>query len=421
MEKEPSSWEDALRQFDKAAKLIDLDSNIYEILTKPKRIIQVSIPVRMDDCSIKVFEGYRVQFNDLLGPTKGGIRFHPQVSLDEVKALAFWMTWKNTVAGLPYGGAKGGVVVDPKKLSEIELENLSRGFIGAFHDFIGPEKDIPAPDVYTNPEIMAWMMDEFSRYEGHTVFGVVTGKPTEIGGSLGRLEATGRGGLFVLEEAMKRLKMRKAVVAIQGFGNVGESFASLLDRRFKIVALSDSKGGIYNKRGLELRKVKVHKEKTGSVLNFPGAKNITNRELLELKCDVLVPAALEKQITPKNANHVQARIVLELANGPVTTEAREILFKRKILSIPDILANAGGVTVSYFEWVQNKIAYAWKKEEVEEKLKEKMVTAFSDIYDVLEKYKVDMGTAAYIYSIKKMIKVLELRGIYKAGVCKPRM
>lgn len=407
-------WQEALDQFNKAAKILKLDSSIAEILTHPKRIIHVSIPVRMDSGKVKVFDGFRVQFNDLRGPTKGGIRYHPNVSHDEVKALAFWMTWKNTVVDVPFGGAKGGVICNPKEMSEGELERLSRGYIEAMHKFIGPEKDIPAPDVYTNPQIMAWMVDEYYRIEGHNVFGMITGKPLELGGSEGRGESTAQGGLFVLEEAMKVFRMKKPSIAIQGFGNAGMTAAKLLSQKgYKVVAVSDSKGGIYNPKGLDIKKVIEQKTKTRTVKGFKGAKQITNEEILELKVDVLVPAALEGVITSKNVNNVKAKIILELANGPVSAEAREALYKKEQYSIPDILANSGGVAVSYFEWVQNRMGYPWSEKEVVDKLKIKMCKAFDNVFETSKKHKVDFGTAAYIYAIKKMVKVLELRGYLK--------
>ncbi len=408
-----NEWESAVTQFRKAADILKLDESIIQFLTSPRRIINVSIPVRMDDDSLKVFQGFRIQFNDLRGPTKGGIRFHPDVDMEEVKSLAFWMTWKNTVVDIPFGGAKGGVICNPKELSQNELEKLSRGYIQEMYQFIGPEKDIPAPDVYTTPQVMAWMVDEYHKFTGHNVFGMITGKPLEMGGSHGRDIATAQGGVFVLEEALKKFGIKNPTVAIQGFGNAGLTAAILLAKKgFKIIAVSDSKGAIYDEKGLNVDKVIAHKNKTKSVVGFSG-KELSNEELLELKCDVLVPAALANQITDVNANNINAKIILELANGPVTPQAREILFKKNIMSIPDILANAGGVTVSYFEWVQNNIGYAWSKEEVETKLKVKMIEAFDNVYKVYKEKNIDMGTAAYVFAIEKMDKILELRGIKK--------
>ncbi|MBU0471004.1 MAG: Glu/Leu/Phe/Val dehydrogenase [Nanoarchaeota archaeon] len=409
-------WDEALEQFNKAAKKLNIDESVVEILTNPKRIIQVSIPVRMDNAKIKVFQGFRVQFNDFRGPTKGGIRYHPNVTLEEVKALAFWMTWKNTVVDVPFGGGKGGVMCNPKEMSPGEIERLSRGYIEAMHKFIGPEKDIPAPDVYTNPQIMAWMMDEYHKIEGHNVFGMITGKPIELGGSEGRGQATAQGGVYVLEEAVKALKMTKPSIAIQGFGNAGMTAAELLSKDgYKIIAVSDSKGGIYNSKGLDIKKIIQIKKETGTVTNYELANKISNEELLELEVDVLIPAALEGVITSKNVNNVKAKIILELANGPVSTEAREKLYNKGQISIPDILANSGGVAVSYFEWVQNKIGYPWSEKEVLEKLKKKMIAAFDEVYSTSKEFKVDFGTAAYIYAIKKMISVLDWRGTMKKG------
>jgi len=409
-------WYEALAQFNKAAKILRLDKSIVEILTNPKRIIHVSIPVRMDNGKMKVFQGFRVQFNDLRGPTKGGIRYHPNVSHEEVKALAFWMTWKNIVVDVPFGGGKGGVICNPKDLSEGELERLSRGYIEAMHKFIGPEKDIPAPDVYTNPKVMAWMMDEYHRIEGHNVFGVITGKPLELGGSEGRDKATAQGGVYILEEALDTFKVENASIAIQGFGNAGRTAAKLLSEKgYKIVAVSDSKTAIHNPKGLNIEKVIAHKQKTGSVKGFKGVKEITNENLLRLDVDVLIPAALEEVITKDNVNKIKAKVILELANGPVSAEARATLYKKGQISIPDILANSGGVAVSYFEWVQNNIGYFWSEEEILKKLKDKMCSAFDNVYSASKEFKVDFGTAAYIYAVRRMIKVLELRGYIKKG------
>jgi len=414
MAEELNPFKIAQEQLDRAAKIMKLDPAVHQILREPMRVLEVTIPVKMDDGSVKVFKGFRVQYNDARGPTKGGIRFHPQETLDTVKALAAWMTWKTSVVDLPYGGAKGGVICNPKEMSEGELERLSRGYIRAIGRFIGPERDIPAPDVYTNPQIMAWMMDEYSKIVGYNAPGVITGKPIEIGGSLGRGDATAKGGMYVLREAAKKIKLdlKKATVAIQGYGNAGQFAHKLVTEMFgsKVVAVSDSKGGIYSENGLDYEKVLAHKEKTGSVINFPGAKNITNEELLELNVDVLIPAALENQITGKNANNIKAKIVLELANGPTTPEADEILYKKGILDIPDFLANAGGVTVSYFEWVQNINGYYWTAEEVYQKLDQKMTKAFWDVMETMEKYKVDPRTAAYIVAVDRVAKAVKIRG-----------
>ncbi|MBD6955153.1 MAG: Glu/Leu/Phe/Val family dehydrogenase [Thermoplasmata archaeon] len=414
MAEELNPFKIAQEQLDKAAKVMKLDPAVHAILREPMRVLEVTIPVKMDDGSVKVFKGFRVQYNDARGPTKGGIRFHPQETLDTVKALAAWMTWKTSVVDIPYGGAKGGVICDPKSMSEAEIERLSRGYIRAIGRFIGPEKDIPAPDVYTTPQIMAWMMDEYSKIVGYNAPGVITGKPLEVGGSLGRGDATARGGMYCLREAAKKIKLdlSKATVAIQGFGNAGQFAHKLITEMFgsKVVAVSDSKGGIYSEKGLDFEKVLAHKEKTGSVVNFPGTKNITNEELLELKVDVLIPAALENQITAKNADKIKAKIVLELANGPTTPEADEILYKKGILDIPDFLANAGGVTVSYFEWVQNINGYYWTLDEVHQKLDQKMTKAFWDVMDAMEKYKVEPRTAAYIVAVKRVADAVKIRG-----------
>jgi len=414
MAEELNPFKIAQEQLDKAAKIMNLDPTVHQFLREPMRILEVTIPVKMDDGSVKIFKGFRVQYNDARGPTKGGIRYHPQETLDTVKALSAWMTWKTSVVDLPYGGAKGGIICDPKSMSEGELERLSRGYIRAIGRFIGPERDIPAPDVYTTPQMMAWMMDEYSKIVGYNAPGVITGKPLEVGGSLGRGDATARGGLYTLREAAKKinLDLKKATVAVQGFGNAGQFAHKLVTEMFgsKVVAVSDTKGGIYSKDGLDFKKVLDHKEKTGSVINFPGAKNITNEDLLELDVDVLIPAAIENQITGKNANKIKAKIVLELANGPTTPEADVILFKKGILDIPDFLANAGGVTVSYFEWVQNINGYYWTEEEVYQRLDQKMTKAFWDVMETAEKYKVEPRMGAYIVAVKRVADAVKTRG-----------
>lgn len=404
-------WQEAFSQFNHAAGLLQLTDKEKKVLSTPKRILTQTLSISMDNGSTKTFQAYRIQFNDWRGPFKGGIRYHPQVDLDEVKALSFLMTLKNTVCDVPFGGGKGGVACNPKELSKTELEKISRAYIKAFAAHLGMSKDVPAPDVYTDSQIMAWMLDEFSTLKGFTEYGFITGKPIELGGSLGRDKATSLGGVYVLEEAMKKYKVTKPKTVIQGCGNAGGNAALLLNaKKYPILAISDSKGGIYNPKGLDVVKVLAHKEKTDSVQGFPGSKNITNDELLELPCDVLVPAALENQITAQNADKIKAKIVLELANGPVTAEARPLLFKRKIQSIPDILANSGGVTVSYFEWVQNRMGYYWKEDEVNSKLKEKMVVAFKGVYETAQKHKVDLGMGAYLHAIERLVKVGKLRG-----------
>lgn len=401
----------AKKQLEEVAQKIKLDKTIHSILAEPERIIQVDIPVKMDNGEEKSFKAYRVQHNSARGPTKGGIRYHPDVTLDEVKALAMWMTWKCAIADLPFGGAKGGVTVNPKKLSKTELERLSREYIKAIKDYIGPKKDIPAPDVYTNPQIMAWMLDEYERQTGKHSPGVITGKPIELGGSLGRDTATAQGGVFVLEKVMKKLRVKEKTVAIQGMGNVGGNTALMLHKKgFKIIALSDSKGGIYDKKGLDPKKVLEHKKKTNSVINFSGSKNISNKGLLELPVTILIPAALENQIIKENAENIKAKIILELANGPTTPQADRILFKKKIFVVPDVLANAGGVTVSYFEWVQNNQGYYWELKEVNEKLEKIMKKAFKSVYETSQKYKTHMRTAAQILAVERVAQAIKLRG-----------
>ncbi len=406
----------AVRQLEKAAKVINLDKEALEILKEPKEILQVRIPVKMDNGKTKVFTGFRVHYNNARGPVKGGIRFHPEESLSTVKALAAWMTWKTAVVDIPLGGAKGGVICDPKKMSLGELERLSRGYVRAIGEFIGPEVDIPAPDVYTTPQIMAWMMDEFENITRKAQPGVITGKPIEVGGSLGRGDATAKGGMYVLKEGARRkgLDLSKATVAIQGFGNAGQFAVKLVQEHFKskVVAVSDTKGGIYLESGLDYNKLMEHKKKTGSVQNFPKARNITNEELLELKVDVLIPAAIENQLTSKNAAKVKAKIVLELANGPTTPDADEILYKNKVLVLPDFLSNSGGVTVSYFEWVQNQTGDYWDIDDVYAKLDKKMTKAAKDVLDASEKLKVDPRTAAYTISVKRVADAMKLRGWY---------
>ena len=406
----------ALKQLNKAAKVINLDKQALELLSSPEQILQVSIPVKMDNGETKVFTGFRVHYNSARGPTKGGIRFHPDETLSTVKALSAWMTWKTAITSLPMGGAKGGVICDPKKLSVGELERLSRGYIRAIADFIGPEIDVPAPDVYTTPQIMAWMMDEYEKIVRHSAPGVITGKPIEAGGSLGRGDATARGGLFVLREAAKKMNMdlSKATVAIQGFGNAGQFAHKLVKEMFgsKVVAISDTKTGIYSESGIDFAKLLEHKKKTGSVKDFPGTKNISNEELLELKVDVLIPAAIENQLTSANAGKVKAKVILELANGPTTPDADEIFYKNKILLLPDFLSNAGGVTVSYFEWVQNQTGDYWTEKEVYDRLDKKMTQATSDVLNASEKYKIDPRTAAYTVSVKRVADAMKLRGMY---------
>jgi len=392
-----------------------LSEETFNLLAHPMREFHFHIPVKMDDGSFKVFEAYRVQHNDARGPTKGGIRFHPEETLSTIKALATWMTWKCAVVDIPLGGGKGGVICDPRKLSETELERLSRGYIEGVHKLIGPETDIPAPDVYTNSKIMGWMVDEYSKLRGHNAFGVITGKPLSIGGSLGRGDATARGGLFTVREAAKHLgiDLKNATVAVQGYGNAGSFAALLFNELFgggKIVAVSDSKGVIYNEAGLDPQKVFDHKAKTGSVIGYEGAKEITNEELLALDVDILIPSALENQITEENADKVKAKMIVELANGPTTPKADEILFKNNVFVIPDFLANAGGVTVSYFEWVQNVTGNYWELDTIHKKLDVKMTDAFNDTLKECKERNIDMRTAAYVVAVQRVAQAMKDRG-----------
>jgi glutamate dehydrogenase (NAD(P)+) len=411
-----NAWEVAQRQFDLAAERLNLDPGLRLVLREPRREFTVHFPVHMDDGSVQVFTGYRVQHNLGRGPAKGGIRYHQDVTLDEVKALAMWMTWKCAVVGIPYGGGKGGVIVDPKRLSKKELEALTRRFFTEIEVLVGPEKDIPAPDVNTNAQIMAWMMDTYSMHAGYTVPGVVTGKPISLGGSEGRNEATARGTVFCIIEAARHLgiELPKARVAVQGFGNAGSIAARLIsDEGATVVAVSDSTGGIHNPDGLDISKVIAWKGEHGTVQGFPGAKDVSNAELLEVDCDILIPAALENQITAANAKDIKARLIAEAANGPTTPEADEILFKSwKTFMIPDILCNAGGVTVSYFEWVQDLNRDHWSEQVVNEKLKGIMVKAFSEVLAVARREEIDMRTAAYLLAVKRVADAMDMRGLY---------
>jgi len=377
------------------------------------REFHFNFPVRMDDGTIKIFKGFRVQYNDARGPCKGGIRFHPQETIDTVKALAAWMTWKTACVDIPLGGGKGGVICNPKEMSRGELERLSRGYIDAIAAVLGPEKDIPAPDVYTTPEIMGWMVDEFAKIRGYNAPGVITGKPIALGGSQGRGDATARGAVYTIREATKRLNipLKGTTVAVQGYGNAGSYAAILLQEMgARIIAVSDSKGGVLSEKGLDPDAVLQHKKKTGSVVGFPETKPITNDALLELQCDILVPAALENVITSKNASKIKAKIVAEAANGPTTPEADEILFKNKVFDIPDFLCNAGGVTVSYFEWVQNIYGLYWSVEEVHDRLDKIMTKAFNDVWVMHSQHNVNMRTAAYMLSVQRVADAMRLRG-----------
>jgi glutamate dehydrogenase (NAD(P)+) len=404
----------AQAQLDEAAKILELDPAVHEMLRWPLRELHVTLPVKMDDGTVKVFHGFRVQYNDARGPTKGGIRYHPDETIDTVRALAAWMTWKTAVVDIPLGGAKGGIVCNPKEMSEGELERLSRAYIRQVGRMLGLEKDVPAPDVYTTPQIMAWMADEFAFLQGYNEFGVITGKPLELGGSKGRNDATARGGIYTVREAAKVLgiNLKGATAAIQGYGNAG-SFAHQLGQDIlglKIVAVSDSKGGILNWDGLDPDAVIAHKQKTGSVINFPGTKNITNEELLELDVTVLFPAALENVITEENAGRVKAKISAELANGPTTPEADRILFENGVYVIPDFLCNAGGVTVSYFEMCQNAYDYYWDLDTVHTRLDDKMTDAFHAVHEMAEKYQINNRVAAYLVSVARVAKAMKLRG-----------
>jgi glutamate dehydrogenase (NAD(P)+) len=404
-----------LQEFDGAAQILNLDPGIWRILTHPKRQIIVSCPVQMDTGQIEVFTGYRVQYNISLGPAKGGIRYHPDVSLDEVTALAAWMTWKCAVAHIPFGGGKGGVACDPTRMSPRELEALTRRYVAEIIEAIGPEKDIPAPDVNTNEQIMAWIMDTYSMHVGHTTTAVVTGKPVELGGSVGRREATGRGVTIVTREATKHLGLdiRRATIAIQGFGNVGSVSAELLaDLGAKIVAVTDWKGGVYNSKGLHIPTLIEYAHQRGTVNGFEGAEPIDNEQLFKLEVDVLIPAALENQITIDNAGDVQAKILVEGANGPTTPEAHQALHARGVFVVPDILANSSGVTASYFEWVQDRYGYFWKEQDLIERLELGMCKAFDGVLHTSLKYNVDLRTAAYIVAIDRVATVTRMRGMY---------
>lgn len=415
----PNPYETALQQLDIAAEKLRLDPAIHQMLKRPMRALMVNIPVLMDDGSMRVFTGCRVHYNDALGPTKGGIRYHPDVTLDEVVALAAWMTFKTAVVGLPLGGAKGGVRCNPKEMSLGELERLTRGYTRAIAKFIGPNIDVPAPDVYTDAQVMAWIMDEYNQITGQFAPGVVTGKPVEIGGSRGRSEATSRGLVYTLIEAAEHLgiDLKGARVVVQGYGNVGFNAAKILhEMGSKIIAVSDSKGGIYRSDGFDALDVKAHKKQTGSVIDFPASKNITNNELLELECEILIPSALENQITRENAHNIKAKVVAEGANGPTTPEADKILHERGIFVIPDILANAGGVTVSYFEQVQNQMNYYWTEEEVRGKLEVIMRKSFREVVATSEEYDIPMRTAAYMLAARRIANVIKTR---KSGMVIP--
>jgi glutamate dehydrogenase (NAD(P)+) len=402
-------------QFDIAAEYLKLDQGLRQILRTPKRILEVSVPAKMDNGQVKVFTGFRVQHNVARGPAKGGIRYHPNVTLDEVKALAAWMTWKTATVNIPYGGAKGGVICDPKRMSKGELERMTRRFASEILPLIGPEKDIPAPDVYTDSQTMAWIMDTYSMTKGYSALGVVTGKPVSLGGSEGRAEATARGCLVACEEAckVKKINLRGASVAIQGFGNAGSIAAKLFtEKKARVIAISDSRGGVFNSRGIDPLKAMRYKERAGTVVGMPGTSRISNDDLLTLKCDILIPAALENSITLNNADQLKAKIVAEAANGPTTPHADEVLARKGIMVLPDILANAGGVTVSYFEWVQDLQGFFWSEDEVKAKLESVMRRAFHEVHETMRKHRAHMRTGAYVLAVGRVAEATLVRGLF---------
>ncbi|HUJ29743.1 MAG TPA: Glu/Leu/Phe/Val dehydrogenase [Candidatus Acidoferrum sp.] len=402
-------------QFDIAAEYLKLDQSMRQILRTPRRILEVAVPTKMDNGQVKVFTGFRVQHNTARGPAKGGIRYHPNVTLDEVKALATWMTWKTATVNIPYGGAKGGVICDPKRMSKSELERMTRRYTSEILPIIGPEQDIPAPDVYTDSQTMAWIMDTYSMTKGYSTLGVVTGKPVSLGGSEGRNEATARGCLVTCEEAckVKRINLRGASVAIQGFGNAGSIAAKLFaEKKARIVAISDSRGGVFNSRGIDPLKAVRYKERSGTVVGMPGTSRISNDDLLALKCDILIPAALENAITLNNADQVKAKIVAEAANGPTTPHADEVLTRKGIMVLPDILANAGGVTVSYFEWAQDLQGFFWSESEVNAKLESVMRRAFHEVHETMRKHRTNMRTGAYVLAVGRVAEATLVRGLF---------
>jgi glutamate dehydrogenase (NAD(P)+) len=412
---ETNPFESMMSRFDRAAELLNLEPDLYAVLRVPNRELKVYIPVHMDSGRIQVFEGYRVQHNFARGPAKGGIRYAPDVTIDEVRALAAWMTWKCAVVNVPFGGGKGGVVCDPQQMSNRELERLTRRYAAELIDFIGPDKDVPAPDMNTNEQTMAWIMDTYSMHARHTVNAVVTGKPVALGGSKGRREATGRGILFVVNEAIKRLGIRppQTRVVVQGSGNVGGIGAQLMhEAGYKVLAISDVNGGIYNPDGIDIPAALKHLYSTRSFEDFPNVEHVSNEDLLEIECDVLVPAATENQIRSDNAERIKCKVLAEGANGPTTAAADEILQRKGIFVIPDILANAGGVTVSYFEWVQDRMGYFWKEEVVNERLQDVMVASFNELVKYADRHNVDTRTAAYMLAIDRVAYDTRMRGIY---------
>ncbi|HAZ09026.1 MAG TPA: glutamate dehydrogenase [Elusimicrobia bacterium] len=412
---EDNAWHQAMLQLDRAALKMKLEPFVLERLRHCKRILTVSVPVKMDDGQVKVFEGYRIQHNMDRGPAKGGIRYHPLVCLDEVKALSFWMTMKCAVVNLPYGGAKGGIICDPKKMSKGEIERMTRRYTAEISLIIGPEKDIPAPDVNTNEQIMAWMMDTYSMTVGYSCPGVVTGKPIEVGGSLGRREATGRGVFYVTRELAARegFDLRKAPVVIQGFGNVGSNAAKIFsDHGCKVIGISDVGGGLYDPKGLDISDIFHYREKNETIAGYAKAEHVDVDAFLELPCDILIPAAMENQLTKANAPKIKAKYVIEGANGPTSGEADRIFNERGIIVVPDILANAGGVTVSYFEWVQDMQSYFWSEKEINARLQEIIIGAFTEVFDLAKKEKVDMRLAAFMVGIRRLGKAASIRGMY---------
>ena len=414
-QEELNPFEIAKQQFDRAAELLALDESTRQVLKNAKRQLIVAIPVKMDGGDVKVFEGYRVQHNIARGPAKGGIRFHPRVTLDEVKALASWMTWKCATVGIPYGGGKGGVVCDPKSMSTNELERLTRRYAFEIAPIIGPDRDIPAPDVYTDDQTMAWIMDTISMIRGHTELGVVTGKPVALGGSQGRAEATARGCLYALREAcrVKNVPLNGARVVVHGFGNAGANIARMVaEDGARVIAIADSRGAIYNEQGIDVQAALRHKAETSAVQGAPGTSEMARDEVLELECDILLPSALENSITLSNVGRVQTKIIAELANGPTTPGADRVLADHDVMLVPDILANAGGVTVSYYEWVQDLYSYFWSESQVNEALEKAMRTAFENVYATAEQYKTDMRTGAYILAIGRVAEATKVRGIF---------
>jgi glutamate dehydrogenase (NAD(P)+) len=412
---EKNPFEAMSERFDRAAQLLNLEEDLYKVMRVPSREIKVYIPIKMDSGHIEVFEGFRVQHNFARGPAKGGIRYAPDVNLDEVKALSAWMTWKCAVVNVPFGGGKGGIICNPQQMSQGELERLTRRYTAELIDFIGPDKDVPAPDMNTNEQTMAWIMDTYSMHARHTVNAVVTGKPVGLGGSLGRREATGRGVMFCVNEAIKRydLTPQQTTVVVQGSGNVGGIGAELMhEQGYKIIAISDVSGGIYNRNGIDIPVALAHLKATKTFDGLEGVEKVGNAELLEIECDVLAPCATENQITSENAARLKCKILAEGANGPTTPKADKILHEKGVFVIPDILANAGGVTVSYFEWVQDRMGYFWREDEVNQRLEEKMVSSFNEVVGYAEKHSVDMRTASYMLAIDRVAYDTRMRGIY---------